>query len=328
LFATSATSGIVQLGRVGDVTGPEVSTDHALTRYDGATGNVIQDSGVTLSDANVMRHAGTVEWDKGADIASAAALLLGDDGNYFDVTGTTAITSVSAKPIGTRVLLQFDAQVTVTHHATALILKSGTNFVAEAGNHLELASYDGTNWREVGRSVPDAVPTSTNDRANRILLGDLLNYPLKGQVTSDSDIQYTQVYLRAGETISNIETFIDGGSGDTLRMGLYSQTDPTDFEGDPVTRVAQTDTRDILVGDNGTFVIEATLSPYIVPTTGYYWLALIVDGKSVKFAVTSLFRANYLPLRIEAGTGVALPATVGTITNGVNAVMFVAGILD
>ena len=31
---------------------------------------------------------------KGADIASANALALGDDGNYFDVTGTTNITSI------------------------------------------------------------------------------------------------------------------------------------------------------------------------------------------------------------------------------------------
>ena len=43
------------------------------------------------------RFEGTVRWSKGADIASAATLTLGTDGNYFDVTGTTTVPAVSAK---------------------------------------------------------------------------------------------------------------------------------------------------------------------------------------------------------------------------------------
>ena len=38
----------------GDVTGPASATDNAVARFDGATGNVIQNSGVTISDADEL----------------------------------------------------------------------------------------------------------------------------------------------------------------------------------------------------------------------------------------------------------------------------------
>ena len=50
----------------GDVTGPVSSTDNALARYDGTTGD-IQNSGWTLDDSNVMNAAG--------NILQAAAIL-------------------------------------------------------------------------------------------------------------------------------------------------------------------------------------------------------------------------------------------------------------
>jgi hypothetical protein len=42
----------------GDVNGPVSSTDNAITRFDGTTGKLVQDSGVTLSDTNVIDMAG------------------------------------------------------------------------------------------------------------------------------------------------------------------------------------------------------------------------------------------------------------------------------
>lgn len=132
-------------------------TDNRLLKGDVAAGG-IQESGITISDNDEVRHAGTVEWDKGADIASQATLDLGFDGNYFDVTGTTGVTAASAKPIGTRILLQFDAVLTVTHHATNLRLRDGLNFAVAAGDHLELISYGSGTWREIGRSSADSWP--------------------------------------------------------------------------------------------------------------------------------------------------------------------------
>lgn len=44
-------------GGSGDVSGPGSSTDNALVRFDGTTGKIIQNSGVTLSDGNAMAGA-------------------------------------------------------------------------------------------------------------------------------------------------------------------------------------------------------------------------------------------------------------------------------
>ncbi len=104
----------------------------------------------------------TQSWDKGADIASAANLVLGTDGNYFDVTGTTGITSISNKPVGTRILLEFDAALTITHNASTLILPNGgANITTAAGDTAEIVS-EGTNaWRCVDYQRASGLPVGT-----------------------------------------------------------------------------------------------------------------------------------------------------------------------
>jgi hypothetical protein len=44
----------------GGVTGPASSTDNAIARYDGTTGDLIQNSGVTIDDSNNVSGVGTV----------------------------------------------------------------------------------------------------------------------------------------------------------------------------------------------------------------------------------------------------------------------------
>lgn len=83
----------------------------------------------------------SVAWKKGADLASTAALTLGDDGNYFDVTGTAAITSIVANDIGKIFRLHFDAALTLTHHATDLVLPNGDNITTIAGDEATFIAY-------------------------------------------------------------------------------------------------------------------------------------------------------------------------------------------
>src|SRR2546428_11977169 len=54
---------------------------------------------------------------KGADIASAAALTPGVDGNYFHVTGTTTVTSIATAQAGSLLFLKFDGAVLLTYNA-------------------------------------------------------------------------------------------------------------------------------------------------------------------------------------------------------------------
>lgn len=90
------------------------------------------------------------KWAKGADIASAAALTLGDDGNYFDITGTTSITSIVTKGVGTVIRLHFDGVLILTHNATDLVLPGGLNITTVAGDELTFVEYATGDWRLVG----------------------------------------------------------------------------------------------------------------------------------------------------------------------------------
>ena len=85
---------------------------------------------------------------KGADIASAATCDLSTaTGDYVDITGTTGITAFGTVSAGMRFLLQFDDAVTITHHATSLILPGGANITTAAGDVLMMESLGSGNWK-------------------------------------------------------------------------------------------------------------------------------------------------------------------------------------
>ena len=91
---------------------------------------------------------------KGADVASTAALPVLTDGNFFDVTGTTAITSINTLGIGSQITLQFDDAVVLTHHATDLILPNGINITTIAGDTATFVEYASGDWIMTGYSRP------------------------------------------------------------------------------------------------------------------------------------------------------------------------------
>ena len=89
-----------------------------------------------------------IQWSQGADVASTGALPVLTDGNYFDVTGTTTITSINATGgVGTLIKLHFDGALTLTHHATDLILPSGANITTAAGDEAEFIEYAAGDYR-------------------------------------------------------------------------------------------------------------------------------------------------------------------------------------
>lgn len=105
--------------------------------------------------------SGPSQWKKGADVASAAILPLGDDGNYFDITGAAGITSISQQDAdgnnvqaGTVAKLHFDGACLITHDATGLPLPGGANITTAAGDELEFICFDSVNeyWRGIAYS--------------------------------------------------------------------------------------------------------------------------------------------------------------------------------
>jgi len=100
-----------------------------------------------------------IQWSKGADVASNTALPVLTDGNYFDVTGTTTVTSInSTGGAGTLIKLHFDGAVTLTHHAANLIIAGAANFTTEAGDEVEFVEYDTGKYRMTGWSLAGTAP--------------------------------------------------------------------------------------------------------------------------------------------------------------------------
>lgn len=93
-----------------------------------------------------MENDALVIWAKGADVASAAALPVISDGNLFDVTGTTTVTSIASLGIGAVIRLQFDDTLTLTHNATDLILPDGIDIITHAGDVVTLVEYASGDW--------------------------------------------------------------------------------------------------------------------------------------------------------------------------------------
>ena len=116
-----------------------LQVEHATNGTHGAiTPTSIVSSGDVTITGDVIITDGRLEFDVGADVASATDLLILSDGNFFDVTGTTTIATIdgsdAASGVGSWIILQFDGALTLTHHATDLILPSGTNILTVAGD--------------------------------------------------------------------------------------------------------------------------------------------------------------------------------------------------
>jgi hypothetical protein len=131
---------------------------------------------MTAARMNQIEEALYLSLNKGADIASATALTLGSDGNYFDVTGTTTITSISTFGIGRVVRLHFDGILTLTHHATDLVLPGGANITTAAGDEFTFVEYATGDWRCVAYALASGEAIIGGSSSPLTTKGDLYGY--------------------------------------------------------------------------------------------------------------------------------------------------------
>ena len=129
--------------------------------------DLVQDTTPQLG-GDLSCNSSQIQWSKGADVASATALVLLTDGNYFDVTGTVTITSFNTTAVGTQIKLHFDAACILTHHASDLILPSGANITTAAGDEAEFIEYASGDYRctsytrATGKAVVESVGLATD----------------------------------------------------------------------------------------------------------------------------------------------------------------------
>ena len=118
---------------------------------DGGTGSITAGAARTalvvpgLADENAFTKR--LHWAKGADIASAATLVPGVDGNFFHVTGTVTVTAITSAVAGSILGLRFAASLTLTHNGTSLILPTSANIVTVANDTAVFVSEGAGNWR-------------------------------------------------------------------------------------------------------------------------------------------------------------------------------------
>ena len=153
----------LQFVRTGDKgatgsTGSTGSTGPQGPAGDGDMSNLTDDTTPQLAgDLDANGHQ--IQWSKGSDVASNSALAVGTDGNYFDVTGTTTITSINTTGgAGTLIKLHFDGACQLTHHASNLILAGAANFTTEAGDELEFVEYGSGTYRMTGWCLAGTAP--------------------------------------------------------------------------------------------------------------------------------------------------------------------------
>lgn len=152
---------------------------------------------------------------KGADVASATALTLGGDGNYFDITGTTTITSITTIGVGTIIKLHFDGILTLTHHATDLVLPGAANIITAAGDEAEFVEYAAGDWR-----------CTNYQRAAGP--GVYLNTPTS---VSGTSVQYTGIPAGAKRvTINFLDLSTNGTSQLLLQLGTSGGIETTDYQ--------------------------------------------------------------------------------------------------
>jgi len=208
---------------------------------------------VSLADKDIMTYQGSTWvnktpdatrknlWVKGADIASANALVLGIDGNYADVTGSTTITSISDKG-GTGYVqkLHFDGALTLTHHATDLILPDGANITTAAGDEAEFVNYAAGGWRYTGGTAVAGAVAATQAEQEAGSSTAVMVTPGRQQYHPSAAKGW--IYWSAdGTTINashNVSSLDDNGVGD------YGINWDVDFSSVNYATIAQTEDTD------------------------------------------------------------------------------------
>lgn len=187
-----------------------------------------------LSQAIANRFRGT----KGADIASAATTDIGAaTGMFVHITGTTTITSLGSTTPGQLRIVVFDGALTLTHHATNLVIPGGLNVTTAAGDAAifesegDGAGGSGSRWRCIMYQRADGTPlkagaiTPTNVSADKTFVlteanGSFIHpsadtTPRTWTIPANASVAYP---------VGTVLTFINQNSAGALAIAITTDT--------------------------------------------------------------------------------------------------------
>jgi hypothetical protein len=252
-------------------------------------------------------------------IASAATLSLPALGDTFQVTGTTNIGAMTAN-------LMYHGRRVVLRIADALTVSSGTGLslttpMSTAAGSVLTQYCDGSSWYEVSRagasSLPNSVYTAPSGALAETIPRMTFNVANISFLTSGT-LLLQAISLVQGQLISSITIFSrsTAGSGMTNQwFGLFSAARVC-------LAVTNDDTSNAWI-QNTAKTLNLT-SSYTVPSTGLYYIGVMVAGTTVPTLV-GLSQATALlstPAPIVVGnssTGLTSPFTVGNTAGALSA---------
>ena len=214
-------------------------------------------------------------WEKGADVASAGTVSLGE-GSLFHITGTTTITDIdfATAKNGRSAWLIFDGALTLTHNSTTLVLPGGANITTAAGDMAYVVQDNSDNVYVRYFKADGTAVVSSSSSGTWTLIGTLSGSGVSTQ-TQALGATYKEILCQLdGVGTSNATANInfqltdDGSTYDTARAVTISATANTDFHNGQVrilnTGVAATTKR--IVPYNFTLQSTGALrqnSPYV-----------------------------------------------------------------
>lgn len=154
---------------------------------------------LTIADFNgsnrISKFYGRLEGAKGADVASANSITLGNNGNTFTITGTTQLNAIFPDnwQAGSVINLLFSGAVLVKHNTAGdpgfarLLLAGSTDFTTDASTVLSLV-YNGTQWEEMSRKLSGGAAITSITADNGLTANTSTNVRLGGSAIQGTSI--------------------------------------------------------------------------------------------------------------------------------------------
>jgi len=171
-------------------------------------------------------------WEKGSDEASSGTVSF-DEGGYFHITGTTTITDIdfTTAKNGRSVKVIFDGILTLTHHATTLILPGGANITTAAGDRAEFVQDSTDNviclWYQRANGTPIAGGATAASAAEQETGSEAAKYV--APATQHHHQSAAKFWVKATANSTTIEVSYNMTSWADTATGRATGTIATDF---------------------------------------------------------------------------------------------------
>ena len=228
-----------------------------------------------------------LEFIDGGSIASSATLNL-RHANVFDVTGTTTITGIASKGVGSVVVLYFEDALTVTHSAN-LYLPGAADITTETGSIIQFYEFEKGKWR-----CYNYVPVSAGGGVGDVTtVGDCTDGDcLDGTSDGGTEILF---YDAQGAT-----TLVGGDTAGAITLTLPIVTGT----------IYATGNTDVAVADGGTNSSTALNNDFVMVSSG----GAIVESATITATELGLLNGVTGALYEAGGTDVADADVADNIT--------------